>query len=268
LRKLLPKKPAASKPDFAMEPVGNKIESALQKKKKQFLAMSISEFGLSMESVDGLKKLFGEIGIGAESGNARKLLNYLELLQKWNARINLTASTEWQSLKPLFLEGISAAKLYPPGARDHLDIGSGAGFPGIILRILVPRIRLELVESRGKKSVFLETVIEALDLENSVVHTERLDALMSRCNPQRIWDCISWKGLKLRTYELMGLMQHANAHTQFWMFHGRELAAEDPEIVGKYLKLLDQKKCGKGKNWVLSIYSCQSPVADCQSQES
>jgi 16S rRNA (guanine527-N7)-methyltransferase len=217
-----------------------------------------------MKSMDGLKKLFGETGIGPESENARKLLNYLELLQKWNARINLTASTEWQSLRPMFLEGISAAKIYPPRAGAHLDIGSGAGFPGIILRILVPGIRLELVESRGKKGAFLETVIDVLDLKKSVVHTERLDALLPRCDPEKIWGCISWKGLKLKTYELMELIQHAGAQTQFWMFHGRELAAEDPEIIGKYLRLLGREKCVGGRDWVLSRYSRRSAVSGSQ----
>ena len=214
-----------------------------------------------MESVEGLRKLLSETGIGAESENARKLLNYLELLRKWNVRINLTASTEWPSLRPLFQESISAAKIYPPRASKHLDIGSGAGFPGIILGILVPRIRLELVESRGKRSVFLETVIHALGLENSIVHSERLDTVLSRCDRKRVWDCIGWKGLKLKTGELLELIQHANAHTQFWMFHGIELAVEDPLIVRRYLRLIRQEKYAGGRDWVLSIYSRQLPVA-------
>lgn len=210
-----------------------------------------------MESVDGLKQLLNETGLTPESDSARKLLKYLELLQKWNTRINLTASTEWRSLKPLFLEGIMASRKYPPEAKFHLDIGSGAGFPAIILRILIPRIQLELVESRVKKGVFLETVIHALGLENCCVHTERLDTLLIRSDSEKVWDCITWKGLKLKTRELLDLLQHADARTQFWMFHGGELAVEEPEAVGKHFRLLGQEKFAGGKDWALSIYSGQ-----------
>jgi len=217
-----------------------------------------------MESVDGLKHLLSEAGIVPESESARKLLKYLELLQKWNARINLTASTEWRSLKPLFLEGIRASKVYPPEARSHLDIGSGAGFPSIILRILMPRMQLELVESRGKKCSFLETVIHTLGLENSYVHAERLETLLLKCDSQKIWDCITWKGLKLNTRDLIGLLRHTNAHTQFWMFHGKELAVEDPEAIEKYFRLLRREKYAGGKDWELSIYSRRAAVASSQ----
>ena len=220
-----------------------------------------------MESINGLKQLFDETGVGRESDSAGKLLSYLMLLQKWNARINLTASSEWASLRPLFLEGICAAKKYPHEARSHLDIGSGAGFPAMIIRILVPDIRLELVESRVKKSVFLETVIHDLGLENSIVHTKRLEAVLRACDPQRIWDCISWKGLKLGTPELLQLVKHANARTQFWMFHGRDLAVKDPQTMSHYFKLLDRERSAVGKDWVLSIYSRQSAVGSLQSAE-
>lgn len=210
-----------------------------------------------MESINGLKQLLSETGIMPESEYARKLLKYLELLLKWNSRINLTANTEWRSLRPLFLEGIGASKMYPPEARSHLDIGSGAGFPGMVLRILVPCIKLELVESRGKKAAFLETVVHALGLKNCLVHTERLETLLLKGNSKKIWDCITWKGLKLNTEELLRLLRHANSKTQFWMFHGRDLPVEAPEAVGKHLRLLRREKCAHGMDWVLSIYCRQ-----------
>ena len=213
-----------------------------------------------MDSVDGLKLLLSEAGMATDSENARKLLIYLELLTKWNASINLTASTEWQSLMPLFMEGIQASRIYPKWADAHLDIGSGAGFPAIILRILVPRIKLDLVESRSKRSSFLETAIHMLDLKKSQVHPVRLQTLLMECGPQQIWDCISWKGLKLKTDELRELLLHADDRTQFWMFHGREPAVKEPEILRRHFRLLGQKKAGGGKEWVLSIYSRQSAV--------
>lgn len=210
-----------------------------------------------MDSVDGLKQLLCENGMAAESAEANKLFIYLELLTKWNARINLTASVEWPSLRPLFLEGIEVSKIYPTWAETHLDIGSGAGFPAIILRILVPHMKLELVESRSKRSSFLETVIHVLDLRNAHVHAMRLGTLLTTWDPQQIWDCVTWKGLKLKTDELLGLLQHANDRTQFWMFHGKEPAVKEPETLMRHLRLLAQEKSSGGKGWMLSIYSRQ-----------
>jgi 16S rRNA (guanine527-N7)-methyltransferase len=217
-----------------------------------------------MDSADGLKQLLEETGIAPESESARKILIYLKLLAKWNARINLTASTEWQSLRPLFLEGIRASKIYPNWANSHLDIGSGAGFPAIIIRILVPRMKLDLVESRSKKSSFLETAIHMLDLKNTHVHALRLKTLLMECGPKKIWDCITWKGLKLKTDELRGLLLHADDRTQFWMFHGREPAVKEPEILKRHFRLLGQQKAGGRREWLLSIYSRQSAVGSPQ----
>jgi len=213
-----------------------------------------------MDSADGLKRLLNETGIAPESEDARKLLIYLKLLDKWNARINLTSSTEWRSLRPLFLEGIQASKIYPNWADAHLDIGSGAGFPAIILRILVPRMKLELVESRSKRSSFLETAIHLLDLKNTQVHAVRLETLLMECGPQKMWDCITWKGLKLKTDELRELLLHADDRTQFWMFHGREPAVKEQEILRRRFRLLRQEKAGVGKEWILSIYNRRSAV--------
>jgi 16S rRNA (guanine(527)-N(7))-methyltransferase RsmG len=179
----------------------------------------------------------------------------LELLKKWNARINLTANTEWRSIKPLFMEGIEASKIYPNWAGAHLDIGSGAGFPAIILRILLPRLNMELVESRRKRSSFLETVIHVLELKNTHVHSVRLDALLIECDRRKIWDCVSWKGLKLKMDELLGLLQHANDRTQFWMFHGKDPAVKRPEVLMRHLRLLQREKSSGRKDWMLSIYS-------------
>ncbi len=215
---------------------------------------------MNTNSVDGLKQLLSETGIAPESVDARKLLIFLELLTKWNARINLTASTEWRSLRPLFLEGIEVSRKYPTWASAHLDIGSGAGFPAIVLRILVPRMKLELVEGRIKRSSFLETVIHVLDLRNTHVHAMRLKTLLIGCDPQKVWDCVTWKGLKLNTDELVELLKHANYRTQFWMLHGREPAVKEPEALIRHFRLLGQEKSRGGKDWMLSIYGSQCDV--------
>jgi 16S rRNA (guanine(527)-N(7))-methyltransferase RsmG len=208
-----------------------------------------------MESSEGLKQqLAGDFGIDADSEHARQLLLYLALLEKWNARINLTAGTDWQKIEALFREGLMVSKLYPSSALYHLDIGTGAGFPAIIMRILIPRMHLEMVESRGKKSAFLETAVHALGFGGTEVHTERLDFFLQHCPIEKVWDCITWKGLKLRSSDLLRLRKHVHSGTQFWMFHAGSPAVEDPSIIERYFTLLRSESLPGKEEWKLSIY--------------
>ena len=206
------------------------------------------------EAADELKKLLGESGIALNSEIARKLQAYLALLEKWNSRINLTSSTEWNVVGPLFQEGIWASKMYSEDTSNHLDIGSGAGFPAMVIRILRPNIQLELVESRSKKGVFLESLASALQLGNIRVHAMRLRAFLQHSDQNKAWNYISWKGLKLSGDDLRLLLEHANAATQFWMFHGSDLAVEEPEVFDQYFRLARMEKFPGQKLWALSIY--------------
>jgi 16S rRNA (guanine527-N7)-methyltransferase len=206
------------------------------------------------ESEEGLKKLLKEAGIRPDSESGVRMLAYLALLEKWNSTINLTASTEWSAINPLFHEAIWASAFYPGGEVSHLDIGSGGGFPAIPLRILQPSMQLELVESRGKRCVFLETVVSMLQFRETLIHNMRLDELLHRVNKEKIWDCISWKAIKLDGRDLESLRRHAHSETQFWVFHGKELAVREPEAFAKDFKLLRNEKLGCNKEWNLSIF--------------
>ena len=93
-----------------------------------------------------------------------RFYKYLALLQKWNRRMNLTASTDWAVLRPFFEEAIWASSFYPDGPVRHLDVGSGAGFPAVIIRIVKERMLLDLLERRSKRAVFLQTAIHELEL--------------------------------------------------------------------------------------------------------
>jgi 16S rRNA (guanine(527)-N(7))-methyltransferase RsmG len=208
-----------------------------------------------MESSEGLRRqLIDEFGMAPDSKSAHQLLRYLALLEKWNARINLTAGTEWHAIEAFFREGILVSRIYPPSAVSHLDIGTGAGFPAVILRILIPRIQLEMVESRGKKSAFLETAVHDLGFGGTKVYSKRLDIFLQDCASCKIWDCITWKGLKLSSSDLLQLRKHTHSETQFWMFHGKEPAIEDPAIIQSHFTLLRSEKLWGKKEWTLSIY--------------
>ncbi|MGB9145730.1 MAG: 16S rRNA (guanine(527)-N(7))-methyltransferase RsmG, partial [Acidobacteriaceae bacterium] len=81
---------------------------------------------------------------------------YLALLLRWNARMNLTAVRDPESiLRRHFAESLFAAEHIPPGVATLLDFGSGAGFPGIPIAIARPEIAVTLAESQNKKAAFL-----------------------------------------------------------------------------------------------------------------
>jgi 16S rRNA (guanine(527)-N(7))-methyltransferase RsmG len=193
-----------------------------------------------------------ESGISLDSTTADQLLIYFALLKKWNSRINLTSSTEWAAIKPLFQEGMWASRLYSADAIAHLDIGSGAGFPAILLRILRPRIKLDMVESREKKCIFLETVVDSLRLDDTKVHCMELSTFLHDRNNH--WDCITWKGLKLNTDDLISLCSNSSLNTRLWMFHGKGLAVKEPKVVEQYLRLIQTEKFENRREWNLSIF--------------
>lgn len=106
---------------------------------------------------------------------------YTELLIKWNAHINLTAIRDPEEIITRhFGESLFAAKLLlAANAIDQtaVDVGSGAGFPGLPLKIWCPELTLTLVEAHQKKAVFLREVVRALGLSRVKVFGDRAENL-------------------------------------------------------------------------------------------
>ena len=111
------------------------------------------------------------------SEKLEQLQLYLDLLLKWNARINLTAVRDAeQSVQRHFGESIFAGEqLKLDAAESLIDVGSGAGFPGLPIKIMAPHLHVTLVESQQKKATFLREVIRALALQDTSVHAGRAE---------------------------------------------------------------------------------------------
>ncbi len=209
---------------------------------------------MDMKPAEALNLLLTESAIPLNSEAALRLTSYLRLLEKWNSRMNLTSSTEWRVIGPMIREGIWAAQFYPPEAVSHLDIGSGAGFPALLLKSLIPCMKLDLVESRERKCQFLETAGHALGLGGICVHNTTLSEYLHGCREDRTWDCVSWKALKLSAGELTQLRTHCNARTKLWMFHGKQAATEGTGTIGRDFELLQREKVPGTQKSFLSIY--------------
>jgi 16S rRNA (guanine527-N7)-methyltransferase len=88
--------------------------------------------------------------------------SYATLLAKWQARINLVGPATLPDLwRRHFLDSAQLVPLIPANARTLIDLGSGAGFPGLVLAILRPDLRVTLVESDGRKAAFLAEAARA-----------------------------------------------------------------------------------------------------------
>ena|SRR5271163_2999637 len=111
-----------------------------------------------------------------------QISTYIDLLVRWNARINLTAiRKEEEIVTRHFGESLFLARhLFPAPANSGqprvIDIGSGAGFPALPLKIWAPKIHLTLIESNHKKAAFLREVARTLTLTNINVITDRAEA--------------------------------------------------------------------------------------------
>jgi len=113
---------------------------------------------------------------GLSARQTEQVSAYIALLLKWNAKTNLTAVRGAEEIVTRhFGESFFAAsRVKADGAFvSAIDLGSGAGFPGMPLAIYSPEVRVTLVESQNKKATFLKEVVRALDLKNVKVFNGR-----------------------------------------------------------------------------------------------
>ncbi len=132
-------------------------------------------------------------------------IHALELV-KWNRKINLTAITDPLEIAVKhFLDSIAPAPIIPPDA-SLLDIGSGGGFPGIPLKILMPSLSVTLIDASRKKVSFLKHVIRTLKLENIEALYVRAEDLARDSAFANNYDVIISRALSsMDTFVLMAL---------------------------------------------------------------
>jgi 16S rRNA (guanine527-N7)-methyltransferase len=123
----------------------------------------------SSPSRASLEALAAQFGPPLQAAATSRLLAFMELLLRWNARINLTgARTEEELLADHLPDAFALAQLAPAGA-DVVDVGSGGGLPAIPLAVLRPDLRLTLVEPRAKRVAFLRAATRELATPAEVV---------------------------------------------------------------------------------------------------
>lgn len=118
------------------------------------------------EFVKEFRKLSIEANISVDEYKIKKFYAYMKLIQDWNEKINLTTILEpKEMIIKHFIDSLTISKRIKDDSRV-IDIGTGAGFPGIPLKIVNESINITLVDSLNKRIIFLNDVVEKLELKN------------------------------------------------------------------------------------------------------
>jgi len=167
---------------------------------------------------------------------------YLSLLLEWNQKFNLTAIREpRQIMVQHFLDSISLLQLDIIQEEDSvLDLGSGAGFPGIPIKIMLPQISLTLVDSVQKKVRFLNEAIKQLNLDQSEALHARAEDLAREADKREAYDVVVSRAVGemrvLAEYCLPFVKQDG-----YFISHKGPGAADELALAGKALSILKGK---------------------------
>ena len=126
-----------------------------------------------------MEALLLQAGVPVEPDRIAALNVYLRMLADWNTRMDLTSVPDAEMARRHFLDSLlplTRAEYFPQGIR-LIDVGTGAGFPGLALAIARPDFTVTLLEAQGKRCQFLRAVCEALCLDNVTVIQERAEVL-------------------------------------------------------------------------------------------
>ena len=132
-----------------------------------------------------------------------KLLVYLEELKRWNKKINLTAITEdSEIIEKHFINSLlfSYFIVPRPGLRV-VDLGSGAGFPGLPIKIFLPGVSMTLLEASQKKTAFLKHVCRILGIKDIECLAKRSEELVKEKNRSRFYDIIITRAAGIERHE-------------------------------------------------------------------
>ena len=121
---------------------------------------------------ENMKKLMNEIGVDITEKQVSKFYDYMNLLLEWNEKINLTAITKPDEIVLKHFVDCLTIQKYIEDNKKIVDIGTGAGFPGVPLAIMNDRCRFTLVDSLNKRINFLNEIKDKLNLRNvSAIHS-------------------------------------------------------------------------------------------------
>ncbi|MBF0530590.1 MAG: 16S rRNA (guanine(527)-N(7))-methyltransferase RsmG [Deltaproteobacteria bacterium] len=159
------------------------------------------------------------------------LLNYFDHLQRWNQRINLIGPDQppVQIIKHI-VDSLSGLLVIPPGPYHLLDIGSGAGLPGLVLKIARPDWQVCLAEPKEKKATFLRHVIRSMNLEGIKVIRARIGEEKGGPDGTK-FSLITFRGLGSLSMVMSGLESYLEPEALILAYKGPQGELEKKEFL-------------------------------------
>ena len=173
-----------------------------------------------MQGLDALDVSYGDQAIS-------RLVEYMHLLHEWNKTHNLTAVDDPDEMLSVHIFDCASIKPYMKGA-SLLDVGSGAGLPGMILAILSPALQVTSVEARNKKAQFQMFVANKLGLNNFTVVNQRIEDY----HPKEKFSMVAARAFSTMQ-NLVELSRHAIAPNGRWLAMKGQVPREELKMLKK-----------------------------------
>ena len=168
-----------------------------------------------------LERRAKRVGLTVSAELAERLGAYVELLSRWNKRMNLTALDERdEAIDRLLIEPLVAVKYLPSRSAAVLDIGSGGGSPAIPMKLAASGIALRMVEVKTRKAAFLREAIRQLNLGDTVVEASRYEELLSRPDLHEAAGVVTVRAVRIEVRLLTGLQAFLAPGGEIFLFRG------------------------------------------------
>ena len=191
-----------------------------------------------MEQKELLRKILSENDIICSDEQLMMLIRFYEMIVEKNKVMNLTAITDFEEVAiKHFADSLTIGRAIKPETQKIIDVGTGAGFPGIPLKIVYPGIRLTLLDSLNKRLVFLNEVIDELGLKDIETVHARAEEAASMPDYREQYDIVVSRAVANLSTLVEYCLPFASVGGCFISYKGEKAAAELSE-AGKAIKVL------------------------------
>ncbi|MDP9120247.1 MAG: class I SAM-dependent methyltransferase [Acidobacteriota bacterium] len=183
----------------------------------------------------------------------RALYHHYQELARWNRRLSLVGpGTAAEIVSRHYVEALAALPLIPAGTKVAVDIGSGAGFPGMILKAALPEVEMTLVEAQERKWLFLLTAARRASLPCRCLNV-RIASPLPRGLPER-FDLLTTRALKLEAALLQELASRLTSTGCMLLWVGKD----DPELPPELSRGESIGLPGSDRRRILKLHATQS----------
>ena len=187
-----------------------------------------------------------ELGIHLNDVQLDQFQVYYSELAQWNQRVNLTSIIQYEEVQVKhFLDSLTLCLAYkggPASGSRLIDVGAGAGLPGLALKLAFPGVHLTLVDSVGKKTAFLRHLVETLALEDVEVITARAEELGQKPEQRQSFDLALARGLA----KMPALLEYT---LPFCKVGGKVVAWKHGGIAEEIASARDALRILGGRSW-------------------